>query len=48
MPTAHRARYFELGLLGLAGCSRRSLHQCAIGQEDVQAADQFFSRQMAA
>ncbi|MEW6578458.1 MAG: DNA repair protein RecO [Chloroflexota bacterium] len=36
------ARYFELGLLGLAGFAP-SLHQCAIGQEDVQPQDQFFS-----
>lgn len=36
------ARYFELGLLRLAGFAP-SLHQCAIGQEDVQPQDQFFS-----
>jgi len=36
------ARTFELGLLGLAGFAP-SLHQCTIGQEDVQPQDQFFS-----
>jgi DNA repair protein RecO (recombination protein O) len=36
------ARFYELQLLGLAGFAP-SLHQCAIGQEDVQPQDQFFS-----
>ena len=36
------ARYYELRLLALAGFAP-SLHRCAVGQEDVEAQDQFFS-----
>jgi DNA repair protein RecO (recombination protein O) len=36
------ARYYELKLLGLAGFAP-SLHQCVIGQEELQPQDQFFS-----
>lgn len=36
------ARYYELRLLALAGFAP-SLHQCAIGQEDLEPQDQFFS-----
>ncbi len=36
------ARYYEMRLLGLAGFAP-SLHQCAIGQENLEPQDQFFS-----
>jgi DNA repair protein RecO (recombination protein O) len=36
------ARYYELRLLTLAGFAP-SLHQCCIGQEDLEPHDQFFS-----
>jgi len=36
------ARYYELGLLALAGFAP-SLHYCGIGQEEIEAQDQFFS-----
>ncbi|MBI5959719.1 MAG: DNA repair protein RecO, partial [Chloroflexi bacterium] len=36
------ARYYEMELLGLAGFAP-SLHQCAVGQEEIEPCDQFFS-----
>lgn len=36
------ARFYEMALLGLAGFAP-TLHQCAVGQEDIEAQDQFFS-----
>jgi DNA repair protein RecO (recombination protein O) len=36
------ARYYELRLLGLAGFAP-ALHHCAVGQEDLDPQDQFFS-----
>lgn len=36
------ARYYELNLLSLAGFAP-SLHYCGIGQEEIQAQDQYFS-----
>lgn len=36
------ARYYEMRLLALAGFAP-SLHQCCIGQEDIEPQDQFFS-----
>jgi DNA repair protein RecO (recombination protein O) len=36
------ARYYEMRLLGLAGFAP-SLHHCAIGQEELEPQDQFFS-----
>jgi len=36
------ARFYEIQLLGMAGFAP-SLHQCAVGQEDVLPRDQFFS-----
>jgi DNA repair protein RecO (recombination protein O) len=36
------ARYYELNLLALAGFAP-SLHYCGIGQEEIEAQDQFFS-----
>jgi DNA repair protein RecO (recombination protein O) len=36
------ARYYELRLLALAGFAP-SLHYCALGQEDLEPVDQFFS-----
>jgi DNA repair protein RecO (recombination protein O) len=36
------ARYYEIALLGLAGFAP-TLHQCAVGQEDIEPCDQYFS-----
>jgi DNA repair protein RecO (recombination protein O) len=36
------ARYYEVALLGVAGFAP-TLHYCAIGQEELEAQDQFFS-----
>lgn len=36
------ARYYELALLGIAGFAP-ALHHCALGQEELEPVDQFFS-----
>lgn len=36
------ARYYEMALLGFAGFAP-TLHQCAVGQEEVEPRDQYFS-----